>query len=104
MKYITFDKESDESRWSQVYCNLGGKETPEDIAKAIVTESFAGKFNKSEYMNDGCPRIANDSSLFILTDRYGCRNIWQVGGNVCDMTGFIVPHLYKVRKVGILFE
>lgn len=46
MKYITVGKESDDMRWSRIYCNLDWKETTEDIAKAIVTEYFVGKFNK----------------------------------------------------------
>lgn len=104
MKYITFEKESESMNWSRIYCNLDGKETPEDIAKAIITENFVGKFNKEEHMNAGCPKIQNDTDLFILRDTYGCNNIWQIGGKSCDMTGTIVPHLYKVRKIGIMFE
>ena len=104
MKYITVDKESDDMRWSRIYCNLDGKETTEDIAKAIVTEYYVGKFNKEEHMNAGCPKIQNDENLFILRDSYGCNNIWQIGGKSSDMTGFIIPHLYKVRKIGVMFE
>ena len=104
MKYITVDKELDDMRWSRIYCNLDGKETTEDIAKAIITEYFIGKFNKEEHMNAGCPKIQNDENLFILRDSYGCRNIWQIGGKLSDITGFIIPHLYKVRKIGIMFD
>ena len=104
MKYITVDKESDDMRWSRIYCNLDGKETTEDIAKAIVTEYYVGKFNKEEHMNAGCPKIINDENLFILRDSYGSNNIWQIGGKSADMTGFIIPHLYKVRKIGVMFD
>ena len=104
MKYITVDKELDDMRWSRIYCNLDGKETTEDIAKAIITEYFVGKFNKGEHMNAGCPNIQNDENLFILRDSYGCNNIWQIGGRSSDMTGFIIPHLYKVRKIGVMFD
>lgn len=104
MKYITIEKESEDMKWSRVYCNCNGNETSEDIAKAIVTEYFVGKFNKEEHMNAGCPKIQNDENLFILRDSYGCDNIWQIGGKSSDMTGFIIPHLYKVRKIGVMFE
>ena len=104
MKYITLEKESENMKWSMVYCNCNGNETLEDIAKAIVTEYFVGKFNKEEHMSAGCPKIQNDEDLFILRDSDGCNNIWQIGGEFSDMTGFIIPHLYKVRKIGIMFN
>ena len=104
MKYITVEKEEKDLRWSNVYCNCSGDETAEDIAKAIVTEYFVGKFKKEEHMNAGCPKIKNDENLFILRDSYGCNNIWQIGGKAIDMTGFVIPHLYKVRKIGIMFD
>lgn len=104
MKYITVDEEHDDIKWSFVYCNLNGNETTEDIAKAIVTEIYIDKFHKEDHMNAGCPKILNDENLFILRDTYGYNNIWQIGGKVTDMTEFIVPHLYKVRKIGIMFD
>lgn len=104
MKYITIDRENEDIKWSKIYCNLNGKETPEDIAKAIVSEFYVGKFNKEEHMNVGCPKIQNDKKLFILRDLYGTNNIWQIGGRLTDMTGFIIPHLYEVRRIGVLFD
>lgn len=104
MKYITVDKESNDMKWSRLYCNKNGEETLEDIARAIVTHYFVGKFNKEEHSNAGCAKIENDENLFILRDSYGCDNIWQIGGKATDMTGFIVPHLYKVRKIGVMFD
>ena len=103
MKYITVDREHEDMKWLKIYCNLDGKETPEDIAKAIVSELYVGKFNKEEHMNAGCPKIQNDENLFILKDSHGVNNIWQVGGKSTDMTGFIIPHLYKVRRIGVMF-
>ena len=72
--------------------------------KAIVSGYYAGKFNKEEHMNAGCPKIQNDKNLFILRDSYGTNNIWQIGGRLTDMTGFIISHLYKVRRIGVLFD
>ena len=64
--FQTVDKEHDDMKWSRVYCNKNGKETLEDIAKAIVTEYFVGKFNKEEHMNAGYPKIQHNENLFIL--------------------------------------
>lgn len=55
-------------------------------------------------MNAGCSKIQNDENLFILRDSYGCNNIWQIGGKSSDITGFIIPHLYKVRKISVMFD
>ena len=104
MKYITVDREYEDMKWSEIYCNLNEKETPEDIAKSIVSEFDVVKFNKEEHMNAGCPKIQNDKNLFILRKSYGANNIWQIGGRSTDMTGFIIPHLYKVRRIGVLFD
>lgn len=104
MKYITVDREHEDMKWSKIYCNLDGKETPEDIAKAIVSEFYIGRFDKEKHTNVGCTKIQNDENLFILRDSYENNNIWQIGGKAEDMTGFIIPHLYKVRKIGIMFD
>ena len=104
MKYITVDRGHEDMKWLRIYCNLDGNETAEDIAKAIVSEFYVGKFNKEEHMNAGCPKIQNDENLFILRDLYGINNIWQIGGRSTDMTGFIIPHLYKVRRIGVMFD
>ena len=104
MKYMTFSKESDEVMWSQIYCNLDGNETNEDIAKAIVSEYYVGKFNKNEHESACQMPIVNDKNLFVLRDLYGLNNIWQIGGRAADIIGFIIPHLYKVRKIGVMFD
>jgi len=104
MKYTTFSKESDNMKWSRVYCDLDGRETNEDIIKSIGIEYYVGKFNKENHINVECEEIKNDKDLFILRDFYGCNHIWQMGGRSCDIKGFIIPHLYKVRKIGYMFD
>ena len=42
--------------------------------------------------------------MFVMKDIYGHDYIWQVCGKVSDYTGAIIPHLYRVRKIGIMFE
>ena len=101
---MTYNKEIVKSSWKQVYCNLNGDETAENIVKAITNFIYVGKFNKDEHLCAGCTKLKNDDNLFILINDNGAKCIWQVGSKVEDMTGCIVPHLYKVREIGILFD
>ena len=101
MKYLCYEKEQFEN--VMIYCNKNGEETAEDIAKAIVTDFFVGKFVAREH-NPVSSSIKNDENIFILRDVNGCNNIWQVCGKISDYTDTIVPRLYRVRKVGIMFD
>lgn len=101
MKYVIFDKES--YVWQMVYCNAhkqGGEEL-EDIAKAMVSHQYCGKFSAetATCMNGG--GIKNDSEIFIMNED-GVKYLWQRGSKVSDMEGFIIPHLYYVRKIGMV--
>lgn len=40
----------------------------------------------------------------MLKDSYGYINIWEIGSKSADMTGYIILHLYNVRKIGIMFD
>ena len=66
-------------------------------------ERFVDKFIAKEHVSIASP-IKNDENMFILRDVYGYENIWQVCGKISDYTGFIIPHLYRVRKIGIMFD
>lgn len=101
MKYMIYEK--DQIGKAMIYCDKNGNETAEDIAKAIITESFVGKFVAGEHIPVTTP-VKNDKNLFILKDQYGSNRLWQVCEKVSDYTGTIVPHLYRVREIGILFD
>jgi len=101
MRYLVYDKIHIEN--VMIYCNKDGKETAEDIAKAITTHFFVGKFNAREHTSVTYP-INNDENMFILRDTNGYNNIWQICGKVSDYTDAIIPHLYRVRKIGTMFE
>ena len=104
MKYVTYNKDSDNMKWSMVYCNKNGNETPEDIVKEISSEYYIGEFHKESHTNVAGSEITNDENLFILLNFYGVNYIWQVGAKVCDMNGVIIPNLYRVRKIGYLID
>lgn len=101
MKYMLYEK--DQISKAIIYCDKSENETAEDIAKAIGANNFVGKFIAEEHIATSS-RIKNDNNMFILRDAYGHDNIWQVCEKVSDYNGAIVPHLYRVRKIGILFE
>ncbi len=101
MKYLPFEKQQITS--VMIYCNKNGEETAEDIAKAITTDFFIGAFKAAEHVSVASP-IKNDKDMFILRDILGRDNIWQVCGKMLDYTDAVIPHLYSVRKVGIMFE
>lgn len=102
--YVIFNKS--DIQWQMVYCNCHelDHEMPEEIVKAITSYNFIGKFYKDDYicMNDGRDAIKNDNNLFVLSDYSGVKYIWQVGSKVADMEGFIIPHAYYVRCIGIV--
>lgn len=100
-KYVIFDKES--YMWQMVYCNnhkLDG-ETLEDIAKAMVSHQYCGKFSSEESTCMNGSGIKNDSNIFIMNEN-GVQYLWQLGSKVSDMEGFIIPNLYHVRKIGMI--
>lgn len=101
MKYLPYEKE--QIGKAMIYCNKNGEETAEDIARAITTDFFIGKFVAKEHTSITSP-IKNDDNMFILMDTYGHDNIWQICGKISDYTDAIIPHLYRVRKIGIMFD
>ena len=98
-KYFTYDREN--TKWRLIYCDCHEErnETVEEIAKAIVSHYYIGRFKKEEYERLNKEDIKNDEKLVIL--RNGSEDsIWQIGSNEKDMEGFTIPHTYKVRKIG----
>lgn len=101
MKYVIFDKES--YVWQMVYCNSHKQdgEKLEDIAKAMVSYEYCGKFSSEDALCMNGGGIKNDTEIFIMSVD-GVKYLWQRGSKVSDMEGFIVPHLYHVRKIGMI--
>lgn len=101
MKYVLFDKNAKDCQ--MVYCAQDNDEELllESISKAMLHGDSFKNFNAKEgvCMNGG--GIKNDSMIFSI-DECGVRYIWQLGSKVSDIVGFIVPHLYRVRKIGMI--
>lgn len=98
---MIFDKEN--YVWQMVYCNnhKPDGEVLEDIAKSMVSFQYCGKFSSENAVCMNSGRIKNDSNIFIMSEN-GVQYLWQLGSKVSDMEGFIVPHLYHVRKIGMI--
>lgn len=98
MKCVIFSK--DKLEYQMVKCTSSNNES---IAKSIISEKFIGKFNKSEHeVIEGS--ILNDDNVYILEDWTGTKNLWQVCGHVTDINQSIILDLFKIRKIGVLFE
>ena len=100
MKYTTIQK--DQINWEFIYCNKAETVMAEDIAK--VLDGYAGPFHAKDHIPEDCNPIKNDSRLFILKDMNDNLSILQVGGLASDFVGQTIPHVYKVRKIGYLYE
>ena len=100
-KYVIFDKQS--YIWQMVYCNnhKPDGELLEEIAKAMISFQYCGKFSLENTVCMNSSGIKNDNGIFIMSEN-GVQYLWQLGSKVSDMEGFIVPHLYYVRKIGML--
>ena len=85
-----------------IYCNKENV-TGEDIIRLIPSEFFVGKFVKEEYEYPDTNPVKNDDNLYI-TEYNKILNVWQVRGKLSDMTGIIIPNVYKVRLVGYIIE
>ena len=103
MKYVLLVKDGEVWKdWKVLFCNKNPLETTaEDVIKSMVSELYCGPFKKEDYEAIDKP-IVNDDNLFITSDMYGTRNIWQVGPKFADMEGLIIPGAYSVRKIGYL--
>lgn len=100
-KYVIFDNES--YVWQMVYCNShkSDGEVLEDIAKAMISYQYCGKFSSEDATCMKSGGIKNDTQIFIMSEN-GVQYLWLLGSKVSDMEGFIVPHLYHVRKIGMI--
>ena len=103
MKYIKFEKEM--TKWEMVFCRTDkeGEEFLQEVAKAMYEGDNFKIFHTEENICINSGKIKNDRNMFTLQSG-GTINIWQLGSKVEDMSGFIVPNLYYVRKVGILIQ
>ena len=100
MKYVVFNKKK--KKKELLYSNIDNDTS--DIIKALVSHTYIGPFIASDHtcMSDG--GIKNDHDMYIMRDYEGNNCIWQVCGHVTDVEDFIIPNLYYVRKVGIIFD
>lgn len=75
-----------------VYCNVHKQdgEGLEDIAKAMVSYQYCGKFSLENAVCMNRSGIKNDSEIFMMNEN-GVKYLWQRGSKVSDMEGFIVP-------------
>ena len=86
-----------------VYCNnhTDEEESIEEIARAMTDFTYMGKFNSNDYSCVNSGGMKDDKNMVVMSDD-GHLYVWQICSKVSDMTGAIVPNLYKVRKIGLI--
>lgn len=79
--------------------------TPEELVTNFVSAcadyTKAEKFNKIKHQPvEHMSGVKNDEDIYILYRRTGEPELWQFGSRVSDITGYVVPGLFHVRKIG----
>lgn len=85
-------------------------ETTETIVNKFVS-AYAGytragytraeKFDKTKHQPaKHMSGVKNDENIYILYRITGEPELWQIGSRVSDITGYVVPGLFHVRKIG----
>ena len=79
--------------------------TPEELVNNFVS-AYAGytraeKFDKTKHQPaEHMSGVQNDENIYILHRITGEPELWQIGSRVSDITGYVVPGLFHVRKIG----
>lgn len=78
--------------------------TPEELVNNFVSAyadyTKAEKFDKTKHQPaEHMSGIKNDDNIYILHRINGEPELWQIGSRVSDITGYIVPGLFHVRKI-----
>lgn len=72
-----------------------------DFVSAYAGYTRAEKFDKTKHQPvEHMSGVQNDEDIYILYKRTGEPDLWQAGGMVSDIAGYIVPGLFHVRKIG----
>lgn len=65
-------------------------------------QTKAEKFDKTKHQPaKHTSGVKNDENIYILYRITDEPELWQIGSKVSDITGYIVPGLFHVRKIGV---
>lgn len=101
VEYTLFDRKKD---WKIVYCEKD--EDLDNVMKNIIGLEFVKVFNPESYNVKYSEPIKNlDSHYYIMFNPENKVNfIYQLGSKASDVSGNIIPHTYKIRKIGMLLD
>lgn len=72
-----------------------------NFVSAYAGYTRAEKFDKTKHQPaEHMSGVKNDEDIYILHRRSGEPELWQIGSKVSDITGYVVPGLFHVRKIG----
>ena len=100
MKYYLLDA----APW-EIFYNISAHTGAEAIKSFIRT--YPGTYSHAEEFDQKLHRpaghtsaISDGSSLYVLYTKAGEPELWQAGDRVSDITGYIIPGAYHIRKIG----
>ena len=100
MKYYLFDT----APW-EIFYNISARTGAEAIRSFI--RAYPGTYSHAEEFDQKLHRpaghtsaISDGSSLYVLYTKAGEPELWQAGDRVSDITGYILPGAYHIRRIG----
>lgn len=88
----------------EIFYSAATKTTEElvnNFVSAYAGYTKAEKFDKTKYQPaKHMSGVKNDENIYILYQITGEPELWQIGSKVSDITGYIIPGLFHVRKIG----
>lgn len=100
MKYYLFDT----APW-EIFYDISARTGTEAIRSFVHaypgTYSHMEKFDQKLHRPAGhTSAIGDGSGLYVLYTKNGEPELWQAGDRVSDITGYIIPGAYHIRRIG----
>lgn len=100
MKYYLFDT----APW-EIFYDISARTGAEAIRSFVHAYpgiySHVERFDQKLHMPAGhTSAICDDSSLYVLHTKNGEPELWQAGDRVSDITGYVIPGAYRLRRIG----
>lgn len=100
MKYYLFDT----APW-EIFYDISARTDAEAIRSFV--HAYPGIYSHMEKFDQKLHRpaghtsaISDGSSLYVLYTKAGELELWQAGNRVSDITGYIIPGAYHIRRIG----
>ena len=100
MKYYLFDT----APW-EIFYDISARTGAEAIRSFV--RAYPGIYSHMEKFDQKLHRpaghtaaIGDGSGLYVLYTKNGGLELWQAGDRVLDITGYVIPGAYHIRRIG----